>query len=423
MSAVEVTELFLGRIEEFDPVLRSFRSVDHKAAREQARQAERAVLAGEELGCLHGIPVALKEHLPVRGSIWHDLLTDQKAEAERDSIEAERLRAQGAIVFGSLVAQGANRDADLEPGNAWDLVRTPGGSSLGSASATAAALLPVSVCTDGRGSTRLPAAFSGTVGLRGTRGRVPSMHSGAMYPQILTDSSPMTRDVRDAALMLHALAGPDGRDTACLQSSTPDYSSLLNHDCEGMRLAWTDDFGYAGTYATPESAAVIARTRKAALGLESAGATIEPIEDVWPDPDFATWMVHVESPVLNERIKEQLLASGKMSSDSVTRAQDSRQAIWLKFHDVLSRYDFILSPTIHFTAPLVTEWLDLFRQPQFMASYTAYTAAANLLGWPAVSVPVGLVDGLPVSVQIMGLPDSEPEMLLLAQALLSSLSV
>lgn len=419
VSPVEVTEHFLARIEAFDPVLHAFREIDYAGAREQARRAEQAVLSGEALGSLHGVPLALKEHIPIAGITWHDLAADTKSAPPRDAIEVERLRAEGAIIVGSLIAQGGNPSPATEPRNPWDIARTPGGSSLGSASATAGGLLPGAICTDGRGSTRLPAAFSGVVGMRATRGRVPSIHDGTMSPVMLTDSSAMTRDVRDAALITQAMAGPDGRDLACLQSEAPDYLALIGRDVAGMRLAWTGDFGYAGAYAAAETADVIAAVRRAALDLAGAGAAVDAVDDVWEDPDFATWVVHVASPVMNERVRGQLLQGGRMTADAGSRAQQARQRIWTQYREMLGRYDFILSPTIHFTAPTVEDWISGFRQPDFMANYTAYTSAANLLGWPAISLPAGFVGGMPVGLQIMGLPDSEPRMFQLAQAFMA----
>ena len=148
------------RIERLNPVLqRAFRMVDGDAARAQARRAEQAVMVGEALGPLHGVPTALKEHLPAKGLGWHDLLTVKKSIAVRDFIEAERLRAAGAILMGSTVA-GLTAlefgDSDRQPLNPWDTGRATGDSSGGSASAAASAMAPMTIAIDGLGSTRLP---------------------------------------------------------------------------------------------------------------------------------------------------------------------------------------------------------------------------------------------------------------------------
>ena len=179
LSPTEVVEHFLDRIEALDQVVHTFRAVDVDGARRRAAELERSTRAREQPGPLHGIPVAVKEHLPVQGSPWHDLRTGQRTISTHDCIEVQRLRAAGAIVLGSTVAGltplefGASHDQPLNP---WDLRRVPGDSSGGTASAVAAGLAPIGLAVDGRGSTRLPAAFCGLIGVHPSRGRVPSYH-------------------------------------------------------------------------------------------------------------------------------------------------------------------------------------------------------------------------------------------------------
>ena len=421
VSPVEVTDHFLARIEALDPTLHAFRMVDPVAAREQARHAERAVMAGDMLGPLHGVPTAFKEHIQVKGLTWHNLTTYEKTIATRDSIEAERIRAAGAIILGSLRAQSGPIDPATEPRNPWNPEHVPGGSSTGGGTAAAAALVPFNIGADGRGSTRLPAALCGVVGLRSTRGRVASVHPGVMNPRLMTESGPLTRDVRDAALVLQVLAGPDGRDPACIQSEPENYSTRLDAGVRGTRVGWTDDFGYAGKYARPMSDRVIAAARAAAFRIRDAGASIEQLGTVWEDPDFASRIVLGSDLALIVTNRRLMLNGADLPVEAdVTAAQDSRRRIWQTFRSALSEHDFILSPTIAFTAPTLQGWTDGTRDPAFSPAYTAYTSAANLLGWPAITVPAGMVDGLPVGVQIMGGPNSEARMLRFAQALLKA---
>jgi aspartyl-tRNA(Asn)/glutamyl-tRNA(Gln) amidotransferase subunit A len=410
LSPVDQLDRCLARINALDPHIRAFRSIDRDGARAAATRAEAAVLAGDALGPLHGVPVAVKEHIPVAGLTWHNLATGKKQPAPRDSVEAERLRAAGAILLGSTIAGGPELGQTDNPRNPWDLARVPGISSPGSATAVAAALVPLAIAADGLGSTRLPAALTGQVGLHPTRGRVPSFAFDVMNVRPITTTGPIARDVRDAALVLQILAGPDGREFFCLQDDAPDYLAGLDEGVAGMRLSWSDDLGYAGAYATPDSAAIVAMAREAAFRATGLGATIEEDRAVFTDPGWAGLLVLATDPVLNR--------TSLVPESELLRCRDIRREIWQQFRDALDGPEFLLSPTIPFTAPTAEAWTANWSDLSYMSAYTPYTAPANLIGWPAMTIPCGLLDGLPVGLQIMGRPNSEARMLQLAQALL-----
>jgi aspartyl-tRNA(Asn)/glutamyl-tRNA(Gln) amidotransferase subunit A len=414
VSPVEVVEHFLARIEALDPKLHAFRSVDAAGAREQARRSERAVLQGEPIGALHGVPIAVKEHIPVAGLTWHDLLTRRKSVAERDGIEIERLRSAGAILIGSTVAGLSAFEfgaSDAAPQNPWDASRVCGDSSSGSACAVAAALTPVAIAIDGQGSTRLPGAFCGLVGLHATRGRVPSVQWGEVDGRVHTTTGPLARDVRDAATVLAVLAGPDGRDPICLPDDPPDYLARLEDGPAGMRLAWTEDFGFAGAYAGAETPRVIEMVRTMAFGMASCGATIEEMALAWEDPSDAISLLSATDRGLATR-RDPL-------PEEVVRLRETRRRLWDAARSALASHDFLLSSTIQYVAPTREEWATRWAEPRYMATYTAHTAMANFLGWPAITMPAGLVHGMPVGLQILGPPNSEPRMLQLAQACLA----
>ena len=198
-------------------------------------------------------------------------------------IEAERLRGAGAIIVGSLIAGGSDLSLAEDPRNPWDLERVAGISSPGSAIASAAALVPLTIAADGLGSTRLPAALCGQIGLHLTRGLVPSIAWDVLNPRMITSTGPVTRDMRDAATVLKILAGPDGRDFGCLQSDPADPLAALNEGASGMRLVWTDDFGFGAAYAGPESRAIIETVRNMAMRICNSGADIEVTDAVWDD--------------------------------------------------------------------------------------------------------------------------------------------
>ena len=268
ISPVEVTEHFLGRIEELNPTLKAFATLDAVGARAQAKRAEEAVLAGQPLGTLHGIPISAKEHIPIAGLPTQELFGPNVTVAVRDELGIARLRGAGAIVLGTNTqmgtAGGATRQSDdprafgafnweKEARNPWDPSRVPGWSSAGPAASAAARLVPIAIGSDGGGSTRLPGAYSGVVGVHPTSNLIPSVDYTGLRPTPMLTIGPLCRDVVDAAIALQAMAGPDGRDFLCQQIDPPDYLEQVAAGAAGLRLGWTDDFGFTDMYAQEES--------------------------------------------------------------------------------------------------------------------------------------------------------------------------
>jgi aspartyl-tRNA(Asn)/glutamyl-tRNA(Gln) amidotransferase subunit A len=414
VSAVEVTEHFLNRIEALNPRLHPFRQVDAVGARAQAKKADAAVMAGAPLGPLHGVPIALKEFLAIEGLSWWNMRTSGHETAPRDSIETERLRAAGAVIVGPTVAGLVAREfgaSDRMPLNPWDTERVCGDSSSGSACAAASAMTPLTIAGDGLGSTRLPASFCGLVGLHPTRGLLPSFDWTQLNPRPMSTYGPLTRDVRDAATVLSVLAGPDGRDMMCLPGDPPDYLSALDDGAKGMRLLWTDDWGYGRAFGVAETPRVIDTVRAAALRLAGVGAKIEETLQVFENPAASASQWLRSDPALASRQDPPV--------ETVVKVRQDRQRVWNAMRAALNGWDFILSPTILSVAPTRETWGEQGMTLDFAGRYTTLTAVANFLGWPAISVPAGLVDGLPVGLQIFGRPNSEPRMLQLAQAFLA----
>ncbi|HLZ83049.1 MAG TPA: amidase [Caulobacteraceae bacterium] len=415
LSPVEVIDHFLARIEQLNPQLHPFRQVDADGARAQARRAEAAVMAGEALGPLHGVPLGLKEFLPIKDMSWRDLASRTHRTAPWDAIETERVRAAGAVVVGPTVAGAVAQEfgeSDLMPLNPWDTARVCGDSSSGSACAAASAMTPLNIAADGLGSTRLPAAFCGLVGLHATRGLVPSFEWERLFTRPITTSGPLARDVRDAATVLSVLAGPDGRELMGLPDQPDDYLGRLEDGARGMRLVWTDDFGYARRFAVAETERVIETVRTAALRLQAAGAVVEATDAAFENPGRAAQAFLMADPTL--------FPDAKIEPEKATQAREARGRIAGALRRALDGADFIITPTVLCVAPTRAAWADPDGSPAASGLYTAMTGVANLLGWPAISVPAGLVDGLPVGLQILGRPKSEARMLQLAQAFLAA---
>jgi Asp-tRNA(Asn)/Glu-tRNA(Gln) amidotransferase A subunit family amidase len=441
VSCLEVTEHFLGRIEELNKSVRAMENVDAAGARRQAASADRRLAEGEEAGPLLGIPVAVKANMRVEG-LPHAVLRSGRPPqpASRfDDIIVERLRTAGAIVVGTNTMMGTGGGGipdperpgvfrpfnwDAEARNPWDASRVPGWSSSGGAAAAAARLVPVTIGNDGGGSTRLPAAYSGVVGLHTTRGLIPYVDYEKPAMMLTASNGPLARDVRDVALVTRAISGPDGRDYVCLQDETPDCVAALDHGVDGLRLAWTDDFGFASRYATADGARVIGVAREAAAGLATFGATVVTTDEVWEDRSPNTTASWNAEPGAYEVMSHAGLAPAPVPDYEQYRSQaEARARNWEHFRRFFRDHDCILSVTAQRTAPSV-EWWDRawsadgpsFPGASFAPTYCSHTMIVNWLGFPAVSVPCGFLDGLPVGLQIASWPGREDLVLRVAEA-------
>jgi aspartyl-tRNA(Asn)/glutamyl-tRNA(Gln) amidotransferase subunit A len=430
VSPVEVLDHFLGRIEQHDPVLKAFRHVDREGARAAAKEAEAAVRRGDELGSLHGIPISVKEHIAVAGLPVMMVGAGGGADrnARNDDLGIARLREAGAIIVGTNTMMGTQAPApgeynwEAEARNPWDPARVPGWSSSGGAATAAARLLPIAIGSDGGGSTRLPGAYSGVIGVHPSAGLVPSFNYSVKMRRNPTGTiGPLARDSVDAAITMQAMAGPDGRDFDCIQADAPDMVGHLDDGVDGLRLAWTDDYGFTPMYAFDESPRVIAAVRQAAQGFTSLGATVEATDEQWEDffPGLGGTMFLFGPPNV---------ASPMPETAAWINAIDVRDRNWRKFREVLRTHDLLISATTQLLAPTMEDWAARwggtgpkpFPHGTFAPHYTSHTHMFNWLGFPAVSVPCGFVDGLPIGLQIVGWPGSEDKIFRAAHAFLKA---
>ena len=293
VSPVEVTEQYLTRIDRLDSRLNSYLTVTADEAIDSARRAEEAVARGDDLGPLHGVPISIKDLELTRGiRTTGGSLAFADRVPDEDSVVVERVRAAGAVILGKtntpefgLLGHTQNLLGD-HCRNPWNTDRTTGGSSGGAGAAVAAGLCSLATGSDGGGSIRIPSSFCGVYGIKPTQHRVP-LYGGAASMgafNMFSQSGPMTRTVADSAVLLQVLAGHDPRDFASLRDTPQDYLAATKRGVDGLRLAWSPDFGFGAV--DPEVVEVTSRAARVFddLGCELGEADLaldEPFDPFW----------------------------------------------------------------------------------------------------------------------------------------------
>jgi aspartyl-tRNA(Asn)/glutamyl-tRNA(Gln) amidotransferase subunit A len=419
VSPVELTEAVLARIETLNPRLNAFCLVAHDVARRAAREAEIAVVKGEPLGALHGVPVSIKDVIFTRGlRTTGGSRLFAEAVPEEDAVAVGRLRAAGAVVLGKTNTSEFGHKALTDnplfgvTRNPWNLELTPGGSSGGGAAAVAAGLGPVALGTDGGGSIRIPAAFCGLYGFKPSVGRVPDH---PVFPgwDGLSSTGPLARTVRDAALVVDVIAGGDDRDRLSLPREPGSYVEACDQDVKGLHVAWTPDLGYAAV--DPE---VQALCENAAADFEALGCHVEVVNPGWENPDeafgtivaaqfYAHWsdQLPAAEAQLDPTLVKFVRHGGTVTARDYLLAQERVKAYWTEVVTFLARFDLLLTPTTAVAAFPATARppRDIAGQEVSVRGWMPFTYPFNLTGQPAASVPAGTTDdGRPVGLQIVG---------------------
>ena len=422
VSSVELTELFYRRIEQFNPQLNAYLTLCPDQALAAAQAADDAVRNGDDLGLLHGIPISIKDlemTKGVRTTLGSAIYSDRAPDI--DSIVVERVKAAGAVILGKTNTPEFGQSGTTENllgdpcRNPWNPDYTPGGSSGGAAAALAAGLCTLATGSDGGGSIRIPSSFSGVTGIKPSQGRVPR-YGGYGGPAVnhFSQSGPMSRTVRDTALLLQVLAGPDARDPNTLTDAPPDYLSALAGGVKGWRIAWSADLGYAAV--DPEVAAI---TQAAARVFQDLGAIVEEaapaIEDD-PFPAFAA-VFGVASYTANQGLyperRDELTHYVRATFDAaaqLTAADLSRALAYVdrhkrRFADFFDDYDLLLTPAMAVTAFPVGQHPTSIagRAVEPWWGYLPFTYPINMSGQTAASVPCGFsAAGLPIGLHIVG---------------------
>lgn len=417
LSPVEATQAALDRIDATDSDVNAFCLVDAERALADARASEGRWRIGAPLGLLDGVPAAIKDLLLTRGwpTLRGSLAIDPDQDWEEDAPSVARLRAHGAVLVGKTTTPELGWKGVTDSPrtgitrNPWDLSVTSGGSSGGSAAAVALGMAPLSVGTDGGGSVRIPAGFTGIVGLKPTYGRVP------IYPAspfgTLSHAGPMTRTVEDAALLLDVISGADARDWSALPPPTGRFTERLDTGVAGLRVAFSPTLGSATV--DPEVAAAV---RAAVESLAAAGAQVEETDPGFDDPVEAfnvLWFsgaakaLESYQPAQRARMDPGLLEvaarGARMSALDYLEATRIRMALGERMGRFHERFDLLVTPSLPIPAFAAGQLAPDPAKQSGWAAWTPFTYPFNLTQQPAASVPCGFTAaGLPIGVQVVG---------------------
>jgi Asp-tRNA(Asn)/Glu-tRNA(Gln) amidotransferase A subunit family amidase len=438
ISAVELVNAHLAKIDRLNPKLNAFVHVDPERVRRESHDADVALNGGKPLGPLHGVPISIKSSLDVAG-LRCEAGTRLRAGhiATQDAPLVVRLRNAGAIVLGVtntpelLMAWETDNVLYGRTNSPWDLERTPGGSSGGEAAAIAAGMSPGGVGSDGGGSIRVPAHFSGICGLKPTPGRIPATGhfpaSGGPFA-LIGVVGPMARTVADVKVMFEVMQGPDDGDT-CAAPVRLRWPS--DDEVRKLRIGYFEDDGR-----TPVSPEIRAAVRTAAEALRGAGFQVEPFRPDGLEETRVLWkkffvaaggmlirpMFHGREHDLSPMLKEFLewsRAEPPLTGESLLEAWIGRDTLRVNFLAQTQRYPILLCPAAAIPAFRHGErsWTVEGKTVNYLDAWS-YTEWFNLLGNPTVVVPVShSTEGLPIGVQIVGRPWEEEQVLAVAEVM------
>ncbi len=446
VSSIELTQHFLKRIDKFNGILKGFTTVTHTLALEQAKQADLQYQKGSA-GPLTGIPFAHKDNFCTAGiktSCASKMLDNFIA--PYDATLVTRLNQAGTVLLGKTnmdeFAMGSSNENSFYGAvkNPWDISRVPGGSSGGSSAAVAARLTPAATGTDTGGSIRQPAALCNLTGLKPTYGRI-SRYGLIAFASSLDQAGPMTQTAEDAALLMNVMAGFDEKDSTSIDRPVPNYLSTLNDSLEGLKI------GLPKEYFSEDLDPKVAATIQTAINLyENLGAKISrvslpnlplviPLYYIIASAECSSNLARYDgvrygyrcsNPVdlkdLYERTRGEgfgnevkrrlLMGTYVLSAGSYdayyAKAQKIRALLIQEFKEAFQQVDVLLGPTTPTTAFKLGEKVN---DPVGMYLSDIYTIAVNLAGLPAISIPAGFIDGLPLGMQLIGSPFTEAKLL------------
>ena len=425
LSPVELMAAVLALAEKLQPVLNCFITLIPEQAMAAARQAEDDVMKGKPLGLLHGIPYAAKDLVNTAGvrTTFGSLLHENNVPKE-DAVATARVKQAGAILFGKTTTpefgHKALTDAPLfgRTRNAWSAERTSAGSSGGAAVAVAAGIGPIGVATDGGGSTRIPAAANGVVGIKQSNGVIPHSQVADLFGNY-TYVTPMTRTVMDTALMLQAMAGPHPSDPWSIGTVPQDYIAAArpDGDLKGKRILHSLTLGnrFVSKDVTAAYEAALVKLKDAGADLVELTGDLPDMEPIWKVINHTTWrarfddMIRRDGNRMTPSLVRQVAMAGEWSATDYQKAMFQRADLFRMVQKWLDGADYLVTPTLSRTAlpidqdlfePIVVDGIEV---GELRRNWFPYTMPFNITGHPAITVNCGFgSDGLPIGLQILG---------------------
>jgi len=434
ISPVEVTKAVLARAERLQPELNCFITLCGEQALAEAKESERRIMGGEPLRMLEGIPFTVKDIVNTKGvRTTFGAVPYANNVPDHDAVAVARLRAAGGILIGKTTTPEFGSkcltDSPLfgRTRNAWSAERSSGGSSGGAAVAVATGIAPLAIATDGGGSTRIPAACNGVVGIKQSNGVIPhSQVQDAFGNQ--TYVTPMTRTVADTALMMQVMAGEDASDPWSIGIPRADYieDASPRGDLSNKKILFC-----LAPPGRKVSADVAAAFRTSLKTLEACGANLEEmpgdgfeVEPIWRAINHTAWRTRFEKLAaehpreLSETFLRQIALAQRMSGVDYQQAMFDRTILFRRVQSLLARADLLAMPTI--TRPALPIEQDLFGtididgeiRDDVRPNWFPWTMPFNMTGHPAVSMPCGFGrDGLPIGLQLVGQFRGDAELL------------
>ena len=425
LTSEDITEALIERIEKINPIVNAYCTTTFDLAREMAKNADNAVKKGEPLGVLHGIPTSIKDLIMTKGiRTTYGSLLHEDFIPEEDDVAVIRLKEAGAVLigksntpeFGHIAL--TNNKIFGETKTPWDVERNSGGSSGGAAAAVASGLAPLALGSDGGGSIRVPSSCCGVYGLKPTFGRIPSYPRIGVVFKSMDHYGPITRYVKDAALMLNVMKGHHPADPDSFPDDNIDYVKILENKPKKLKIGYSMTLGFGKVLEEEVKDNVLNSVKK----FEQFDWDVEEAKIKMRTPELAfntlvavgyAYDLQKDYDKRLEDLSPDLKATIRFGLDTsamnVGKAKEQRKKVYEVLYQYFQNYDILITPTLPCPA-IKPKWQEsgtvfpiIGKKALNITSWMTYTYPFNMSGLPAASIPSGWTNsGLPIGMQIVG---------------------